>query len=901
MSNYSKKIISFLTLLCILFTAFVPAAGANAVEKVITRVQGFGLMEGYPDGDFGAEKELTRAEMAMIAARLLQLEDAVTGSSPFVDVPDDHWAKNVITILSNLGIINGMGNGTFQPDSNVSFSQAVKIVVSVLGYAEKAEEVGGYPNGYMAQAVKLGLLKDSVVTDKITRGEVANILNAALDVKPTGATFADNYPDLKYKLHELLTLGEDLREIRGILTETFDTSLVEEIPEVEEGYIVIEGMKLRCSYPMNEHLGKELIGYIYEDDDTSEYVLKSFMVTNNTESTEVSAENVKWSENTALIYSEDGKKKDEFNLTTSDLTVIYNGRLTEVSSGAYDINYGNYVFVNNDFDTEIEVLFINEAQSFIVDRVNTDSSTVYFKDREMLNGRSAVVLDANDDKDKRVYVVDAEGSPFAVESIKTGNSITLFSSSGQKYIKAVISDDTVEGAISEIFEDGVTIEDNDYKLALRPNGQAYFEPKLGTSAIFALDAFGNIINSIDEVATDYKYAYIIKAGNDSGLSGSLSIMVVSGQEPLKEVTQSGDDEIISYYFRNNVVEIYDLQKKVKLNGEKINSSEIAPESLNENLIAFKLNSDGAIKELLTYDISGVSYAEHQFNANILSFGGETVMRGYASDENTVFICVPESKSTDEDDYYVQVKIVDDSAANKVYGAVFFPDSSIEDPDAEPVDIMVINADMDASTVPPIQYDSDICVVGDARHKLGTVFDDEDSWVCELEILKGDTVVKEVVKADGPAADVAENLRKGDLVRYTKDGFGRIVNIEKIVSLQGLANDFSSDVYINSNSESAVYGLAYHVVPSTYDYFSNQMVDKIRLSYSADGDSPALSMVYRLFHEDLPVIYKYNRDTGWITPGEIEDIRTYNQIGSDADRILAIIEENDIKALVIISD
>ena len=50
-----------------------------------------------------------------------------------------------------------------------------------------------------------------------------------------------------------------------------------------------------------------------------------------------------------------------------------------------------------------------------------------------------------------------------------------------------------------------------------------------------------------------------------------------------------------------------------------------------------------------------------------------------------------------------------------------------------------------------------------------------------------------------------------------------------------------------------------------------------------------------------MVYQYDRRNGYISAGDIEDIRTFTQVGSDADSILAVIENNDIKALVIIAD
>ena len=445
------------------------------------------------------------------------------------------------------------------------------------------------------------------------------------------------------------------------------------------------------------------------------------------------------------------------------------------------------------------------------------------------------------------------------------------------------------------------IDGKAYGYSKETDGTSYFTPELGKNSVYALDIFGNIVDTFSDVSSAYKYAYVIEAGKSSGLSATVSIKTVDGMAPQKNVKISGGTETVSYYFQNNIVETYDLANIIKLDGVKTNSSDITPSTLSGNLIAFKLNSEGQIKEIYTNDISRVTYRDHVFNADLMSFGGESVSRGYLTDNTTMFICIPDSGSTLSEDYYVQVKIADESVSNKVTGTVFFPDSDYEDPDAEPVDILVISTNMDATATPTIQRDSDICIVGSTSQVVGEIFDDEGVSVVKLELLKDSEVITEVVKSGTTAATIASRLRKGDLVRYTKDGFGRIVNIQKLVSSQGLGTNYTNDLYIGAGSESAIFGKAYHSILNIYDYYTNQMVDKLQLTYSTDGSGSILSAEYRLPVETPPDIYTYNRTTGVITPGSAEDIVTYTQVGNDADDILAVLESNDIKALVIIVD
>ena len=72
----------------------------------------------------------------------------------------------------------------FEPEKNVTVQEFAKMVVTLLGYKETAEQQGGLPHGYMITAHRLGLF-DSLYLEgvsDISRGEAAVILSNALDV-----------------------------------------------------------------------------------------------------------------------------------------------------------------------------------------------------------------------------------------------------------------------------------------------------------------------------------------------------------------------------------------------------------------------------------------------------------------------------------------------------------------------------------------------------------------------------------------------------------------------------------------------------------------------------------------------------------------------------------------------
>ncbi|MBU5431420.1 S-layer homology domain-containing protein [Intestinimonas sp. MSJ-38] len=76
-------------------------------------------MTGYGNGLFGPEDKVTRAQVAQIFYRLLK-DNNVKITVNFTDVPDDAWYATAVNTLGSLGIVGGIGDGSFDPDRPIT-------------------------------------------------------------------------------------------------------------------------------------------------------------------------------------------------------------------------------------------------------------------------------------------------------------------------------------------------------------------------------------------------------------------------------------------------------------------------------------------------------------------------------------------------------------------------------------------------------------------------------------------------------------------------------------------------------------------------------------------------------------------------------------------------------------
>lgn len=94
-------------------------------NNAVSTLSNAGIIAGYEDGSFRPNGYITRAEFATIAARFFDV--TYSGKDLFPDI-SGHWAKDYINQAANKGFVNGYEDGTFKPDRNITRAEAVTLV-----------------------------------------------------------------------------------------------------------------------------------------------------------------------------------------------------------------------------------------------------------------------------------------------------------------------------------------------------------------------------------------------------------------------------------------------------------------------------------------------------------------------------------------------------------------------------------------------------------------------------------------------------------------------------------------------------------------------------------------------------------------------------------------------------
>ena len=453
---------------------------ANAVNTLSL----MGIINGYEDGTFKPEQNVTRAEFSAMLMRTLKLGhlgDKSAAGLPFNDIDDNdssiNWSIPNINTCYSMGIINGYDDGTFKPSANVAYEEAIKMIICTLGYGVDAD-VSKTPwyIDYMDAATRTGIVK---VASKIgaagtpaTRACIAQLLYDSLEVgliengMITEKTILSDY--LGYK------------KCKGIIASDGITSLTSPDVNLRDDEIQIyayeEATKQYETHTytttdetLKDHLGYE-VEFYYASDGSS---LRTLMicVLQDSKTLTINAANIEMAdtESNIIAYYEDrdADRTKKVSLD-SDNVVIYNSKLygsNDYTSGfdkSMIPDVGSLTLIDSDNDNKYDIVKIEAYKLYFV---SSRSTSTYEVVDNILNDSDKNKIVLNKDNDRHLSIVNESGSEVNFSSIAVNNIIALAESNNNGGIvirKAVVLNDKVTGTVTASNSEGVTIGGKDY-------------------------------------------------------------------------------------------------------------------------------------------------------------------------------------------------------------------------------------------------------------------------------------------------------------------------------------------------------------------------------------------------------------------------------------------------------
>lgn len=480
--------------------------------------------------DFFSGDTVTRAEFTGALVRSFCTSESIPFEKVYADVSEDTPYGSEIAFALKAGIISNAEN--FEPSAPVLYEQAVKMVVSAIGYGNIAAYYGGYPAGYIKAASNLRLLKDiEAQPGGMSTGAAKELLYNLLTstVRSTGIV----NDTVKYEKtdKDYLETVHNLRSIEGIVTATAYNSYRTGYAIGNKGVIEVEGTSFSCDVTTPDMLGMKAVVYYDADTNRAQIIIPI----DNREITVGGDDLAGLTKTTVKYYNAKGRAVSE---NISGAVIVYNGRAVssfDISDLKGDVTLLR--LVDNDSDNNYEYVFVYDYSYLYVDTVDTRNNTVS-------DSNGSVYLFDAEPYDTKALIYSQTGEEIELADIKSGNLLTVAMSKDNALATLQLCGSTVTGTVEEISDEDIVINGTEYRLSAYAMNN--YSPKLvpGSDGLFIIGCAGDIVVA-KASAGAMKYGYLIDAIVNSGMTEDVKIKIY---------TAGGEIEIYSadrVYFDNS--------------------------------------------------------------------------------------------------------------------------------------------------------------------------------------------------------------------------------------------------------------------------------------------------------------------------------------------------------------
>lgn len=872
-----KKYISLLLSVLLMFSLAGVSFAQTQDSGVLLELKGLGIVTDEKPLD----EVVTRGEFAELVTAILNMKELAEQIDPtdrYGDVAIQSSYAKPVALLSRLGILNGVGECKFAPDDGIYLNQAVKMLVYCTGYDMVAGEKGGWPGGYLSVGASIGLLKNVQAHEPLTRADVYQLLYNALTVELLQQSFGEPGDTLVKSgdtLRSILMNGSSSENIydnifttKGVMEANAYSYIGSPVSDLSDREVVIDSV----IYDVGETNAADFFGQkveFFATETERGYMLLSIRAVSEQKVVTLDAEDVSGKIGNRVLYTNESDK--ELDIALADMPkVVYNGtRVVYPEDSLYQFENGTLTFIDHNGDKKAEVVVLEEYENVVA----KSYSNGYFMFRNdcFYRGSNSLYVDPDDDT-KKLMVVD--GSNRLVEEFHDDKIVSIFADLGGSRYRIVVSDKIITGTLESIFEEELFVDGVSYNY----DKSIDFSTMLGEEATF----FVNFNNEIVFSKSGYipRYGYILGLARKDALSPLKVRLLTAGQVDFGvdiNVEDVNDTSQVPYLIsQNDAVTVLECAEKVNFNGSSYrgNLDSISSRLLYQ-AVSYRVNAEGKISRLeLAEQDGGDANRRSKYNVYEMVFGGSEYIDGFAINQDTRVICVPNDPSSD-DDCMVKVKI---DVANNATG--YLVTGHDFDESNKKVRLLVIHSEMDSEQVRTVGLTSSRASV--VRSVVNRYNEETGETETVIEILTDDTVytLKPLESLD------VSSLQKGDVLAYLTNTNDKLENILVFESLTRLR----SDMHVSSRDNyTETFGSVTAISRDDIDSLNNILVTNMTLC--ADG----VEYLFRIPQRNKPSVYLYQSHNNTVEPALLTDIIP----GQDKVYVLERSGDSYIRAVVIV--
>lgn len=192
MKKFLLVVAVILTFSSTAFATFSDMPSNEIYSTAINDLANNKIINGYEDNTFRPSAKITRAEFTKMIATALNLEE--TSTQDFNDVSSNYWAAKFINSVYAKGLVEGYEDGSFKPEKNITYGEIATILVRAMEKEQTALDTNlTWPDNYFTTAQNLGLFEGWATNDLLaesdaTRENTALMIWNVLNPKDTTDT-----------------------------------------------------------------------------------------------------------------------------------------------------------------------------------------------------------------------------------------------------------------------------------------------------------------------------------------------------------------------------------------------------------------------------------------------------------------------------------------------------------------------------------------------------------------------------------------------------------------------------------------------------------------------------------------------------------------------------------------
>lgn len=558
-----RKVLSFVLVLSLVLGSFSMAFAANEAQASLSDIAGnaneeaitvnfnLKIIDGMGDGTFAPDQQVTRAQFAAMITRALAIpESALAGykTSTFKDTTGYGWAVPYLAFCQSKGILVGDGAGNVMPGRTVSVNEAVTMVMRAVGYTNNSAALVG-----VWPANYVSLAQNSNLYKNVATAVGVTRGNAAQIIY--NALTVDKVEvsaDGTTKVLSDRTVNP--KKIVNMLTTGLNAT-------EDTDYTVIGNEDTLIN--LTPYIGKVVT--VYKEKDKPNRILAIASEDSTAIDGEFAADILVTNGSISNAPKFEGDDDVDYTISfKSGANIRYimeNGEIASIPAAGYAITSDESVTINADVSGK------TVKEIYTITKWNEDGAKKVSKsDLNQLSEQRLLSFDFATLKDKSIDKTSFQLIGVAsLDKIAENNVVYVYTKGGdgKEINKVEVGTTVVTGEVTKIKGSKYTVDGKEYKFATTKGAESD-RPEVGDEVVLYLDAAGKIYDFDNKTGSNDKYAVMIQNAY--------------GKDEYKFYT--ADDE--------------DLWINLKQDARDVIGTPTSAGILNNKIIGYSLNKDGSM-------------------------------------------------------------------------------------------------------------------------------------------------------------------------------------------------------------------------------------------------------------------------------------------------------------------